>query len=236
MTYVTTFYKRCIIYNEIPSEREWIKMNGGLIFFRLQAAPKRNTLLLEKMIKERTSVVWVLVPSSIRNLKKEHSRLASQFDLVVDIDPIYGSKMDAIVSSFVLDGYRSQIVGFSMESLSQRRALEVHMTEQAQELIKDYFMAARARSGYTFHELETIARVSRCHCRLHQRKLVTLLDVFVAIMVVEETMVKKLRRSHMRFVDLKNGDLNIDLQFKGELPLERFGDFVDQANRFVANL
>mmetsp|Transcript_25461 Transcript_25461/g.40831 ORF Transcript_25461/g.40831 Transcript_25461/m.40831 type:complete len:263 (-) Transcript_25461:423-1211(-) len=167
MTYATTFYKRCIIYNEIPSQKEWIKMNGGLIFFRLQATPKKNTVLLEKIIKERTSTVWVLVPSSIRNMKKDYNKLAYQFDLVVNIDPIYDSKMDTMLSSFILDGYRSSTAGFSVESLSQRRSLEVHMTRHAQELIKDYFMAARARrNSYTFHELETIARVSRrvrCH-------------------------------------------------------------------------
>eukprot|EP00954_Amorphochlora_amoebiformis_P015232 1194018-Amorphochlora_amoeboformis.AAC.1 len=166
----------------IPSKKNFLDIKDRLVVFRVLDPLKiREYDLLEEVCKRRNSVVWLAIDPEVY-CKDKKGRLVDMFDLVIRVDDKSDNENDKKTAEYILDmgsqsGHESQASAqarFSAGDIASRRKLQVHVIDNVRQLIKRYFMATRSRLEYPFSGLECIARVSRCHAKLHARKFVNM--------------------------------------------------------------
>lgn len=233
-------------------DSDWLCIQGGVsLVWQSGNLSERAIHVLRDKLKRRKSAVWLVICNSAESAKRSVAkRLEDHFDIVIrdtELQPGAAGRAAADIQDarFILDGpatspslphSTSPFPTLPQSVVAHRQSLDARTSKLSQTVLREYFLATRARCNCSFNALQSMIRVARAHTRLHGRSVVTPADALVAVLLREE------RRAHcaprgtaslaLGFRALPGGQLNVSQRYNGQRPQDRFRRFAQHVYRF----
>eukprot|EP00455_Lapot_gusevi_P015311 TRINITY_DN17731_c0_g1_i1.p1 TRINITY_DN17731_c0_g1~~TRINITY_DN17731_c0_g1_i1.p1 ORF type:complete len:152 (+),score=17.82 TRINITY_DN17731_c0_g1_i1:268-723(+) len=122
--------------------------------------------------------------------------------------------------------------------LETARQISPQLEDNARDLLKAFFLAARHKHRYRLETLRSIARLARCHARLQLRHHVSVSDILVGIMLNEESQCVRYgsKNSALQFEPMTEFNLDRFFVDQGDSAELKFCCFYERVLRFIATI